>query len=74
MIEVKAMMVGVVVRIDAGPGTAVAEDQPIVTLESMKMELPIPSPRAGRVREIRVQVGDVVQEGDVVALLEEQEE
>ncbi|MDQ7031084.1 MAG: acetyl-CoA carboxylase biotin carboxyl carrier protein subunit [Ardenticatenia bacterium] len=73
MIEVKAMMVGVVVRVDAGPGTPVDEDQPIVTLESMKMELPIPSPRSGLVREVRVHVGDVVQEGDVVALLEERE-
>lgn len=72
MIEVRAMMVGVVIRVDAAPGTEVAEDQPIITLESMKMELPIPAPRPGRVREIRVQLGDVVQEGDVVALLEDE--
>ncbi len=70
MIEVKAMMVGVVIRIDAEPGTSVAEDEPVVTLESMKMELPIPAPHPGQVREVRVKVGDVVQEGDVVAVLQ----
>lgn len=69
MIEVKAMMVGVVIRIDAEPGASVAEDEPVVTLESMKMELPVPAPHPGHVREVRVNVGDVVQEGDVVAVL-----
>lgn len=70
MIEVKAMMVGVVIRIDAEPGASVVEDQPVVTLESMKMELPIPAPHPGQVRDVRVTIGDVVQEGDVVAVLD----
>ncbi|MFQ6015187.1 MAG: acetyl-CoA carboxylase biotin carboxyl carrier protein subunit [Anaerolineae bacterium] len=70
MTEVKAMMVGVVIQVCTAPGTEVAEDEPVVLLESMKMELPIPAPRAGVVKEIKVQVDDVVQEGDVVALLE----
>src|SRR5205823_2021992 len=38
--------------------------------ESMKMEIPVEAPRAGAVKEIRVQEGQTVQEGDVVAVLE----
>lgn len=70
MEHVTATMVGTVFRICAEPGAAVEVDEPVVILESMKMELPIPAPRSGVVRELRVQLGDVVQEGDVIAILE----
>jgi biotin carboxyl carrier protein len=40
-------------------------------LESMKIEIPVEAPRAGAVKEIKVQEGQTaVQEGDVVAVLE----
>ena len=39
-------------------------------LESMKMEIPITSPLTGTVREILVKEGDVVQEGQTVAIVE----
>jgi len=70
MADVKAMMVGVVIRVAAGVGATVQADDPIVVLESMKMELPLVAPSNGVVRELRVQIGDVVQEGDVVAVIE----
>ena len=70
MSEITAMMVGTVFRICAEPGTTVEADEPVIILESMKMELPVPAPHSGVVSELRVQLGDVVQEGDVVALLE----
>ena len=38
-------------------------------LESMKMEIPVESPVAGTVAELRVGEGDVVQEGDVIAVV-----
>jgi urea carboxylase len=41
-----------------------------VILESMKMEIPVTAPCAGTDAELRVQPEDVVQEGDVVAVLE----
>jgi len=52
------------------PGDAVAAGDPLVILESMKMEIPVESPAAGTVTEVRVEEGAVVQEGDVLAVVE----
>ncbi|PYM66435.1 MAG: acetyl-CoA carboxylase biotin carboxyl carrier protein subunit [Candidatus Rokuibacteriota bacterium] len=52
------------------PGERVAAGDAVIVLESMKMEIPVEAPRAGAVKEIRVQEGQTVQEGDVVAVLE----
>jgi len=41
----------------------------LVILESMKMEIPVIAEQSGTVAEIAVQQGDVVQEGDVIAIL-----
>ena len=68
--EIKAHITGVVFQIAAKAGDRVGEGDPVIILESMKMEIPVESPRAGRVAEIRVAEGQTVQEGDTVALLE----
>ena len=68
--EVKAHITGVVFQITSKPGDAVAAGEPIIVLESMKMEIPVEAPRAGRVVEIMVGEGQTVQEGDTVAILE----
>ena len=68
--EVKAHITGVVFQVLAKPGDKVGAGDPIIVLESMKMEIPVEAPRAGAVREIRVREGQTVQEGDVVAILE----
>lgn len=68
--EVKAHITGVVFQVLAKSGDSVAAGDPIVVLESMKMEIPVEAPRAGRVAEIKVREGETVQEGDTVALLE----
>jgi acetyl-CoA carboxylase biotin carboxyl carrier protein len=68
--DVRAHITGVVFQIVAGPGTRVASGDPILILESMKMEIPVEAPRAGVVGEVRVNEGQTVQEGDVVATLE----
>lgn len=68
--EIKAHITGVVFQVTARPGDRVEAGDPVVVLESMKMEIPVEAPRAGAVREIRVQEGQTVQEGDTVALLE----
>ena len=63
-------MVASVWKVVVTPGDAVAAGDPLVILESMKMEIPVEAPRAGAVKEIRVREGQTVQEGDVVAVLE----
>jgi acetyl-CoA carboxylase biotin carboxyl carrier protein len=68
--EVRAEMVANVWRLLVGAGDAVAAGQPLAILESMKMEIPVAAPVAGTVREVRVEEGGVVQEGDVIAVLE----
>ncbi len=70
MPEVLAEMVANVWKVIAAPGEAVDEGDALVILESMKMEIPVESPVTGTVREIRVQEGGVVQEGDVIAVVE----
>ena len=68
--EIKAHITGVVFQIAAAAGDRVGEGDPVIILESMKMEIPVESPRAGTVAEIRVAEGQTVQEGETVALLE----
>lgn len=68
--EVKSEITGRVWKIEAGVGARVAADEPIVILESMKMEIPVASPAAGTVAEIRVAEQDAVEEGQIVAVLE----
>ena len=69
--HVKSEIAGKVWQIDAVPGTQVEEDDPIVTLESMKMEIPISAPVKGEIVDILVSAGDEVTEGQVVAKIEE---
>ncbi|HMB35940.1 MAG TPA: biotin/lipoyl-binding carrier protein [Methylomirabilota bacterium] len=68
--EVKAHITGVVFQITSKPGDSVAAGDPVIVLESMKMEIPVEAPRAGTVREIKVAEGQTVQEGDTVAVLD----
>ena len=71
MVDVKSEVAGRVWQIVAGEGETVAADDPIVILESMKMEMPIEAPADGVLREIIVAEGDSVQEGQVVAKMDE---
>jgi len=68
--EVKAHITGVVFEITAKAGEAVAAGDPVIVLESMKMEIPVEAPRAGTVKTIAVTEGQTVQEGETVAWLE----
>src|SRR3954471_21468579 len=52
------------------PGDTVAEEDPLVTLESDKATMDVPSPAAGTVGELKVSVGDTVSEGTVILTLE----
>ncbi len=68
-VRVRSEIAGSVWKILKQPGEAVAEEEPLLLLESMKMEIPVMAPRAGRVAEIRVAEGEMVAEGDVVAVI-----
>ncbi len=70
IIDVKTDMTGVVSKIDAEVGASLDEDDAILTIESMKMLIPIGAPQSGKVAEILVAEGDMVGEGDVIARLD----
>ena len=70
MTEVRAELVGNVWKVEAQAGDQVEEDDVLLILESMKMEIPVTAPAGGTVREILVKEQDVVQEGQVLAIIE----
>ncbi|HEY8755934.1 MAG TPA: biotin/lipoyl-binding carrier protein [Candidatus Dormibacteraeota bacterium] len=70
MAEVKAELVGNLWKIVTEVGQSVEEDDTLMILESMKMEIPITSPINGTVTQILVAEGEIVQEGQTVAVVE----
>lgn len=66
---IKTEITGKVWRIEVAVGDKVAEEDPIMILESMKMEIPVLAPEAGTVKEILVGEGDAVTEGQTVAVI-----
>ena len=68
--KVPSEITGKVWKIEAKPGDKVAEDEPIIILESMKMEIPVSAPVDCTVVEILVAEGDTVAEGQTVAVIE----
>ncbi|GAB3309435.1 dihydrolipoyl dehydrogenase [Luteimonas notoginsengisoli] len=62
-----------VIEVLVAVGDTIATDQGLVTLESAKATMEVPSPVAGVVKELRVKVGDTLSEGSVVAVMETQE-
>ena len=70
MPNVEAHITGTVWKIECSVGQDIAEGDTLVILESMKMEIPVAAEGGGTVKELRVNEGDVVQEGDVIAIIE----
>jgi acetyl-CoA carboxylase biotin carboxyl carrier protein len=69
-VQVAAHITGTVWKIEVKVGDAVANEQTLVILESMKMEMPVESPNAGRVSRIAVSEGQAVEEGDLLVELD----
>jgi len=69
-IEVAAHMPGKVIRIAADVGSWVEEGDPVIIIEAMKMEVPVPAPAAGEVAQVSVSVGEQVASGACLALLQ----
>ncbi len=70
IIDVKTEITGSVWKIVKTVGDKIKEDEPILILESMKMEIPVASPEDGVLTEILTNEGDTVTEGTVVARVE----
>ena len=68
--EVRALMPGKILRVDVAPGDVVTERQAVVTMESMKMESALAAPRAGTVVAVKCQVGQIVDMGEVLVIIE----
>jgi biotin carboxyl carrier protein len=70
VVNVKSEIAGNVWKIQAKPGDRVDAEGEIVILESMKMEIPVLAPKAGVIKEIRVNEGEAIGEGQLIAVLE----
>ena len=70
MAEIRAEMVANVWKVVKAAGDEVAEGDTLVILESMKMEIPVVAEDDGVVAQIAVNEGDVVQEGDLIAVID----
>ncbi|WP_330986770.1 biotin/lipoyl-containing protein, partial [Xanthomonas translucens] len=75
VIEVKVPDIGdysevPVIEVLVAVGDTVKKDQGLLTLESDKATLEVPSAAAGVIKELKVKLGDTLSEGAVIALLE----
>ena len=68
--EVRAEMVANVWKVVAAEGQRVGAGDTLVILESMKMEIPVLAEDAGTVSRLHVAEGDVIQDGDLIAVLD----
>lgn len=62
-----------VIEVLVGPGDVVAEEDALLTLESDKASMDVPSSHAGTIKEMKLKVGDKAGEGSVVCLMEVEE-
>ncbi|MFM8737219.1 MAG: biotin/lipoyl-containing protein, partial [Betaproteobacteria bacterium] len=77
LVEVKVPDIGdfdevAVIEVLVKPGDTVQAEQSLITVESDKASMEIPSSHAGVVKELKVQLGDKVREGSLVLVLEAQ--
>ncbi len=68
--EIRTAMPGKVVRILVKTGDAVEKGDGVLVVEAMKMQNELKSPKAGTVKEIKVEEGSTVSAGDVLAVIE----
>lgn len=68
--EIRAEMVANVWKVLKSAGDDVTDGDTLVILESMKMEIPVLAESDGVVAQMAVNEGDVVQEGDLIAIIE----
>ena len=59
-----------IIEVSVKPGDRINEDDPLITLESDKASMEVPSPKSGTVSEVKVAVGDRVSKGSLILTLE----
>lgn len=69
-IKIVTEVAGRVCALPVEIGRSVGDGDDIVFVEAMKMEIPVASPAAGRLKSILVSLDDVVAEGQVLAIIE----
>lgn len=69
-IPIKAEVTGRVWMIQVPVGGRVGADEPVLVVESMKMEIPVTSAEPGTVVELLVAVDDAVEDGEVIGYVE----
>jgi acetyl-CoA carboxylase biotin carboxyl carrier protein len=69
-VQIKAELAGNLWKIVVSEGQQVHADETLMILESMKMEIPVTAPGAGRVTKIHVKEGQTVQEGQLLIEVE----
>jgi biotin carboxyl carrier protein len=69
-VAVTAPIIGKVLQVRCRVGDCVAAHQELLVMESMKMEIPVPAPAAGVVKELKVIPGQAVESDTVLAILE----
>jgi acetyl-CoA carboxylase biotin carboxyl carrier protein len=70
MADVLAPLAGKILAILVEPGSKVEEDDELVVIEALKMENHVYAPSNGTVKEIKVKVGDAVDDGALLVVLE----
>ncbi len=70
MAEIRAEMVANVWKVVATEGQQIEAGDTVVILESMKMEIPVLAEDPGTLSKINVAEGDVIQEGDLIAVID----
>ncbi len=66
---VRSEIAGVVWKLEAKVGETVSAQDPIMILESMKMEIPVPAPIDGIITRILVEEGEIIGEGHELAVI-----
>ncbi|WP_435201417.1 biotin/lipoyl-binding carrier protein [Janibacter sp. GS2] len=69
--RIESELVANVLTVHVDAGARVAAGDELVLLESMKMEIPVLAETPGRIAEVKVSAGDVVQEGEVLVVIDD---
>ncbi|GAB3117384.1 biotin/lipoyl-binding carrier protein [Janibacter alkaliphilus] len=67
---VESELVANVIAVQVEAGAKISAGDELVLLESMKMEIPVVAESDGTVREVKVTVGDVVQDGEILLVID----
>ena len=63
-----------IIEVLVSNGQLISKNDPLITIESDKSSVEIPSPHTGKIQSVNIKVGDKVSEGDIILVLENHEE